>query len=69
MSVLDELARLAARAAYRVVQEYRDLDDRMEVAKVGLMDDGTLGPDDPYNDVYATRIGFSTEQGRLKREE
>lgn len=69
MFVLDVLAKLAAAAAYRVVQEYRDLEERMEVARLGIMDDGTLGPGDPHEDVYCQQVGFSAAPGRLRRGE
>ena len=63
--MLNPLFRLTATAIYRVVQEYKEL-EAGESVRLGMMDDGTLGPDDPADDVYCETIGFSVEKGRLR---
>jgi hypothetical protein len=66
--MLDLLCKVTAAVIHRVVQEYRALEDEFEIITLGLADDDDIGADDPEDDVYASRVGFSPEQGRLKKE-
>jgi hypothetical protein len=66
--MLNVLFRLAGAVVYRVVQEYRDLEE-LELVRLSIADDDDIGADDPEDDVYAGTIGFSAEQGRLKKED
>lgn len=67
--MLDRLCRMAAIVIHQVVQEYRALEDEIEIIKLGIADDDDIGADDPKDDVYAGRVGFSAQRGRLMKEE
>lgn len=67
--MLDNLCRMAASVIHRVVLEYRALEDEIEIITLGIADDDDIGADDPEDDVYAGRVGFSSEQGRLRKGE
>jgi hypothetical protein len=66
-SMLTVLFRIAGWAVYQVVQEYKALEDLAVQLTIAADDD--IGCDDPEDDVYAGTIGFSAEQGRLRKED
>lgn len=66
--MLDVLCKVAATVAYRVVQEYKALGEQA-VVSLGIADDEDIAARDPEGDVYADRVGFSVEPGRLRRED
>ena len=65
--MLDLLFKLPAYVIHQVRMELRALEDA-EIAQIGLANGDEITTDN-YHDVYASRIGFSTERGRLKKED
>lgn len=66
--MLTVLFRIAGIVVHRVVQEYRELEE-LELVRLSIADDDDIGADDPEGDVHASTIGFSAEQGRLRKED
>ena len=67
LTMLDLFCKVTAAVAFRIAQEYRALED-LELAQLGLAN-GEEITEQNYHDVYATKVGFSNEPGRLKKED
>lgn len=66
--MLTVLFRTTAWVVHRVVEEYRAIEE-LQAVILGIAEDGDIGADPADADVYAEQIGFSAEQGRLRKED
>lgn len=69
LTMLDLFCKVTAAVAYRLVQEYKALEE-LELAQLGLANGDEI-TDQNYHDVYVTtsKVGFSNEPGRLTKED